>query len=112
MCLMPIIRYHDTMTQSFFNRRFPPLNYTVIEYAIIGVFAYFFLVLERMMLGQLGILLISVVIHEVAHGVAALWCGDTTAKLQGRLTLNPVKHMDPLGSIMIPMMLIDRKSVV
>lgn len=94
------------MNQSFFSRRFPPFNYSLVEYLIIGVFIYFFLVLERMMLGQLGILLISVVIHEVAHGVAALWCGDTTAKYSGRLTLNPIKHMDPVGSILIPLMLI------
>ena len=106
MCLTPIIRYHNTMDQSLFNRRFPPLNYTVIEYLIIGVFAYFFLVLERMMLGQLGILLFSVVVHEVAHGITALWCGDTTAKYAVRLTLNPIKHIDPVGSILIPMMLI------
>jgi Zn-dependent protease len=94
------------MNQSIFNQKFPPFNYTLVEYLIVGVFAYFFLVLEPMMLGQLGILLISVVIHEVAHGVAALWCGDSTAKYAGRLTLNPIKHMDPVGSILIPMMLI------
>lgn len=48
------------------------------------------------------ILLFSVVIHEVAHGYAALSLGDPTAKLQGRLTLNPIKHLDPVGSILIP----------
>ena len=88
------------------NRRFTPLNYSLIEFAIIGVFAYFFVVLEPMMLGQLLILMISVVIHEVAHGYAALWCGDMTAKYQGRLTLNPVRHVDPIGSVIVPLMLI------
>lgn len=48
------------------------------------------------------ILLFSVVIHEVAHGYAALSLGDPTAKLQGRLTLNPLKHLDPIGSIVMP----------
>lgn len=48
------------------------------------------------------ILVFSVVIHEVSHGIAALWQGDPTAKLSGRLTLNPIPHIDPLGSIIIP----------
>lgn len=51
------------------------------------------------------IVLISVVIHEVAHGYAALWLGDTTAYYAGRLTLNPVKHLDPFGSILLPLIL-------
>ncbi len=50
----------------------------------------------------LAILLMSVVIHEVAHGYAALALGDPTAKLQGRLTLNPLKHIDIFGSIIVP----------
>jgi len=44
----------------------------------------------------------SIVIHEVAHGLAALWQGDPTAKYMGRLTLNPVKHIDPIGSVLVP----------
>lgn len=47
-------------------------------------------------------LIFSIVIHEVAHGFAADWLGDPTARLQGRLTLNPLKHIDPLGSVIIP----------
>lgn len=47
-------------------------------------------------------LLFSVVIHEVAHGYAALFQGDPTAKYEGRLTLNPIKHMDPIGSVLVP----------
>ncbi len=87
-----------------FNRRFG--QYSLIEWVIIGIFLYFFLVLEQMMLGRLIVLLISVVIHEVAHGVAALWCGDETAKYQGRLTLNPIRHIDPVGSVFLPMLLV------
>lgn len=48
------------------------------------------------------ILIFSVVIHEVSHGYAAYYLGDPTAKLQGRLTLNPIPHIDPIGSILVP----------
>jgi len=51
------------------------------------------------------ILILSVVIHEVSHGYAALFLGDTTAKYEGRLTLNPLKHLDPFGSVILPLML-------
>ncbi len=48
----------------------------------------------------------SVVIHEVAHGYSAYLLGDTTAYHKGRLTLNPLKHLDPFGSIILPLLLI------
>jgi Zn-dependent protease len=51
---------------------------------------------------QLIILIISVMAHEVAHGVAAYAFGDPTAKNQGRLTLNPLRHIDLFGSIILP----------
>ena len=51
----------------------------------------------------LPILLFSVIIHEVAHGYMALRLGDPTAKSLGRLTLNPLPHIDPIGSIFIPL---------
>jgi Zn-dependent protease len=51
----------------------------------------------------LPILLFSVIIHEVAHGYMALKLGDPTAKVLGRLTLNPLPHIDPIGSIFIPL---------
>ncbi|MBI5147527.1 MAG: site-2 protease family protein [Parcubacteria group bacterium] len=51
---------------------------------------------------QLIVLLFSVVIHEVSHGVAAYRLGDPTAKLMGRLTLNPIKHLDFFGSLIMP----------
>lgn len=44
----------------------------------------------------------SVVIHEVSHGYAASYLGDQTAKYQGRLTLNPLKHLDFVGSFLVP----------
>lgn len=48
------------------------------------------------------ILIMSVVIHEVSHGWAAYFLGDPTAKHAGRLTLNPIPHIDPVGSILVP----------
>lgn len=50
----------------------------------------------------IAILIVSIVFHEVMHGWAANWLGDPTARLAGRLSLNPVRHIDPLGSIIIP----------
>ncbi len=52
------------------------------------------------------IVLMSVVVHEVAHGYAALAYGDRTALVAGRLTLNPLKHLDPIGSVLLPLVLI------
>lgn len=49
-----------------------------------------------------AILILSVVIHEVSHGYAASLLGDPTAKLAGRLTLNPINHIDLFGSILLP----------
>jgi len=51
------------------------------------------------------VLIFSIVIHEVAHGYAALYYGDTTARDHGRLTLNPLKHIDLFGSIILPLIL-------
>ena len=51
------------------------------------------------------LLVMSVVIHEVCHGYVADALGDPTAKYAGRLTLNPLKHLDPLGSIIFPLFL-------
>ncbi len=51
------------------------------------------------------IIIFSAVVHEVAHGYAALWLGDKTAYYQGRLTLNPLKHLDPVGSVIVPLLL-------
>lgn len=51
---------------------------------------------------SLAVLVMSVVIHEVSHGYAALFLGDKTADYEGRLTLNPIKHIDMWGSIIFP----------
>ncbi|TET24622.1 MAG: site-2 protease family protein [Candidatus Cloacimonadota bacterium] len=52
------------------------------------------------------ILLFSIIIHEISHGYAALKFGDPTAKMNGRLTLNPIPHIDIVGTIVLPVMLV------
>ena len=52
----------------------------------------------------LGVIIISMMLHELAHGVTAYFLGDTTAKDDGRLTLNPLKHLDPFMSVILPLM--------
>ena len=54
---------------------------------------------------SLIIILVSVILHELAHGVTAYFLGDTTAKDDGRLTLNPLKHLDLYTSVILPMIL-------
>ena len=52
------------------------------------------------------VLIFSVILHEVAHGYMANWLGDPTARLQGRLTLNPISHIDLVGSVILPALLL------
>ncbi len=52
------------------------------------------------------VLIFSIIIHEVAHGWAALALGDKTAQMEGRLTMNPLPHIDPIGSVLIPAALV------
>jgi Zn-dependent protease len=47
-------------------------------------------------------LIVAVILHEISHGLVAYWFGDDTAKRAGRLTLNPLPHIDPFGSIILP----------
>ena len=51
-----------------------------------------------------GCLVVAIILHELSHGVVAMWLGDDTAKRAGRLTLNPIPHIDPFGSIILPAM--------
>lgn len=60
----------------------------------------------------IGLLIFSVVIHEVAHGVVANHFGDPTAKRLGRITLNPLVHLDWLGSVILPLVLLVTHSPV
>ena len=54
---------------------------------------------------QIAVLILSVVVHEVSHGWAANYLGDPTARLSGRLSLNPMSHIDPIGSVLVPLLL-------
>ncbi len=82
---------------------------TYVIFAAVGVLLIV-LVIRRHVISQDTFIFIlafvpSVIFHEVSHGVVALWCGDDTAKRAGRLTLNPLKHIDPFGSILVPVVL-------
>ena len=60
-------------------------------------------------IGEIALLVIPIVIaitfHEAAHGYVALMCGDRTALEQGRITLNPLKHIEPVGTVILPLLL-------
>ncbi|MBU9888589.1 MAG: site-2 protease family protein [Candidatus Omnitrophica bacterium] len=58
-----------------------------------------------MTLGIVVILLAAMTVHEVGHGLVANWLGDDTAKREGRLTLNPLRHIDPFWTLLLPAML-------
>lgn len=51
---------------------------------------------------QIAVIIVSIVFHELAHGYTAYFLGDPTAKYEGRLTLNPLKHLEIFGSILVP----------
>lgn len=52
------------------------------------------------------VLLFSIILHEISHGTCAFYLGDPTAKDAGRLSLNPLKHLDPIGSVILPIFLL------
>lgn len=58
--------------------------------------------MEPTQIAMIFILIISVIIHEMAHGYAANWLGDPTARLAGRLSANPLVHLDPMMSVILP----------
>src|SRR5215213_1144685 len=59
----------------------------------------------QQLLTALPVLIFSIVLHEVAHGWVARTQGDQTAAMLGRLTLNPIPHIDPIGSLLVPAVL-------
>ncbi|MBW1990392.1 MAG: site-2 protease family protein, partial [Deltaproteobacteria bacterium] len=61
---------------------------------------------------QVAALVMAVTIHEVAHGWTAWRCGDPTARMMGRITANPIKHLDPVGSVILPLLLVLTRSPV
>jgi Zn-dependent protease len=62
--------------------------------------------MDRLDVIQFAVLIPSVVLHEVSHGALALVFGDDTAKRARRLTLNPLRHVDPFGTVLLPAMLL------
>lgn len=64
-----------------------------------------FSLIQKIIIWTLPVLF-AITVHEVAHGWAALKLGDKTAQMMGRLTLNPIKHIDPLGTILVPGLLL------
>jgi Zn-dependent protease len=83
--------------------------FTVVLAGLLALLVYG--VYRRHIVNQFDLIILisfipSVILHEVSHGVVALWCGDDTAKQAKRLTLNPLRHIDPIGSVLLPIMLI------
>lgn len=62
--------------------------------------------MDPIQIAMIFILIISVILHEMAHGYAANWLGDPTARLAGRLTANPLVHLDPMMSVILPGLLL------
>jgi Zn-dependent protease len=62
--------------------------------------------MELQIVFSLVILIFSIILHEVAHGFSADYLGDSTARLLGRLTLNPIPHIDVMGSIVLPILFV------
>jgi Zn-dependent protease len=62
--------------------------------------------LVLLVIGVVAIILVSMTFHEAMHAFVSYWLGDDTAKLQGRLTLNPIKHIDPFLTILLPLLLL------
>ena len=82
-------------------------TYIVIAAIAVGVIV---LAVRHHVFSQAGLIFFAcfipaVIFHEVSHGVVALWFGDDTAKRARRLTLNPLRHIDPFGSIVLPVIL-------
>lgn len=59
----------------------------------------------RQLLVSIPALVLAITLHEVSHGYVANKLGDPTARLMGRLTLNPIKHIDPIGTVILPLIL-------
>jgi Zn-dependent protease len=78
---------------------------TLVVLVAVGIAVLWVSHLSRSTWLRLGVLIPAIILHEVSHGVVALAFGDDTAKKAGRLTLNPIAHVDPVGSIALPLLL-------
>lgn len=72
---------------------------------MLSYFLYNAITMTAISIFSIIVLVLSVVVHEVAHGFTAYKFGDLTAKYAGRLTFNPIKHIDPVGSIILPFLM-------
>ena len=104
----------ETMTDQLPTRRsgvrdllhgVPSVVWFVLFYVVLFIFAKFgnLSVLSAI---SLAVLVPSIIIHEVSHGLMALACGDDTARRAGRLTLNPLRHVDLVGTFILPIVFI------
>jgi Zn-dependent protease len=90
------------------RRRFQPDQRTLIIMVVAVALVVILLTTHRINRFEIiyfCVLIPSIIFHEVSHGVVALALGDDTAKRAGRLTLNPVKHVDPVGTLLVPAIL-------
>ena len=90
------------------SRQNKPHQWVVLG-LLVAVVAYFALrggSLQRADIVFFAVLIPSIILHEVSHGAAALLFGDRTAQEAGRLTLNPLKHIDPFWTILLPAMMV------
>ena len=90
------------------RRRSQPSQRTIIIVAVaLAIFAVLIRTnrINRFEIIYFCVLIPSIILHEISHGVVALAFGDDTAKRAGRLTLNPAKHVDPVGTILVPAVL-------
>jgi Zn-dependent protease len=90
------------------RRRFQPDQRTIIIVVVAVALIAILLRTHRITSTEIIYFLVlipSIILHEVSHGVVALAFGDDTAKRAGRLTLNPVKHVDPVGTLLVPAVL-------
>ena len=100
--MRPQYYYEPPRSNWLENLKKPPLSYILI---IIGIALAIYLIIDQP--GWYGalifILLVAFPVHELAHAMTAYWLGDPTPKYDGRLTLNPLAHLDLFGSILILM---------
>lgn len=78
---------------------------TLVVLVAVGIAVLWISHLSRGTWIRLAVLVPAIILHEVSHGVVALAFGDDTAKKAGRVTLNPIAHIDPVGSIALPLLL-------
>jgi Zn-dependent protease len=90
------------------RRRFQPDQRTIIIVVVAVAIVVLLLRTHRISRFEIIYFLVlvpSIILHEISHGVVALAFGDDTAKRAGRLTLNPLKHVDPVGTLLVPAVL-------